>query len=234
MSILDRVQLIEDMPYFVKLLLYGPGGVGKTRFIGEGAPTPVFMDVERSGETFRRIPELAKTPIFVPKDFEDMFEFSKAVVKAKRYDTLVVDTIGRAQTNQVRDYLIVETNKPKVTRSKYLPLWGDYRVSTNMLDEFFVFLQEAPIHVVFIAHDRVYLNEDGQITRICPDLTPALSKALTELINVVAYMDATTDIMGKIERKLIVNPINKIEAKNRLNIQELSIKNPNFKDIFLN
>lgn len=233
-GLLARVQTISEIPYYVKLLLYGPGGVGKTRFVGEGAPNPVFMDVERSGETFRRIPELSKMPIFIPKNFEEMFKFSQEVVSKKAYETIVVDTIGRAQTNQVRDYLIEETSKPKVTRSKYLPLWGDYRVSTNMLDEFFMFLQEAPIHVIFIAHDRVYIDPDsGQVTRITPDLTPSLSKALTELINVVAYMDASTDIRGQIERKLIVNPINKIEAKNRLNIQENMIKNPNFSEIFL-
>lgn len=232
-SLLERVQTVKDTEYFVKLLLYGPYGSGKTRFCGY-APNPVWIDVERSTETFRNIPELADTKLFVPLSFEEMFQFCRDVVRQKAYETIVIDTIGRTQDNQVMDLVKKGVQKSGGKREAYLPLWGDYRVSTYMLDEMFVFLQAAPIHVCIIAHEKVYLDPDtGAVTRITPDLTPTLRKSIAGLINVMGYLDLTTDIGGNRERKLYLNPINKIEAKNRLNIQETSIKNPTFNEVFL-
>lgn len=233
-SLLDKVITAEQRPYYVKALIYGPGGGGKTTFAAS-APNPVFEDVERSTESLRRNPLLKNTPLYVPDSFEDMYAFAREVVRMKAYETIVIDTIGRAQTNHISDYLETATKKPDGSRSRsqYLPLWGDFRLSTAMLDEFFVFLQNANIHVIFIAHDRVYMNEEGNVTRITPDLTPALGKSLRELVNVVAYMEAVTDLGGQTKRKMYLNSINKIEAKNRLCIKEITIENPTFEGVFL-
>jgi len=62
MGLLERVQQIKDTEYFIKLLLYGRYGAGKTRFAAD-APNPVWIDLERSAETFRRIPETKHTDL---------------------------------------------------------------------------------------------------------------------------------------------------------------------------
>jgi hypothetical protein len=237
MGLLDRIQQIKDTEYFIKLLLYGPYGAGKTRFAAS-APNPVWVDTERSAETFRRITELQSTPLFVPADFEEMFEFCREVVRKKAYETIVIDTIGRAQDDQVQSDLRKDAAIPgkpgQFKRSPYLPLWGDYRVSTNKIDEMFMFLQKANIHVIIIGHERRdYDKDSGELLRITPDITPTLKKSIMGLINIAAHLEISTDIKGNRERKLTVNPYQKIEAKNRLNIQETSIKNPNFNEIFL-
>jgi hypothetical protein len=237
MGLLDRIQLIRETDYYVKLLLFGRYGAGKTRFAAD-APNPVWVDTERSAETFRRIPELADTPLFVPTSFEEMFEFCREVVKKKAYETIVIDTIGRAQDDQIQTDIKRDAQVPgkpgTYKRDIYLPVWGDYRISTNKIDEMFMFLQKAPIHVIIIAHERIDIDPKTQeIIRITPDITPTLKKSIMGLINIAAFMEVETDIRGNRVRKLTVNPYERIEAKNRLNIQEPSIKNPNFKDIFL-
>jgi len=237
MGLLDRVQQIKDTEYYIKLLLYGPYGAGKTRF-SAAAPNPVWIDLERSAETFRRITELQTIPLFVPTDFDEMFEFCREVVRKKAYETIVIDTIGRAQDDQITSDLQKDAKVPgkpgQFKRSPYLPLWGDYRISTNKIDEMFMFLQKANIHVIIIAHERIDLDkETGELIRRTPDITPTLKKSIMGLINIAAYLEIETDIHGNRSRKLTVNPYQKIEAKNRLNIQEVSIKNPNFNEIFL-
>lgn len=238
MGLLDRVAPIRDTEYYVKLLLYGRYGAGKTRFAAD-APNPVWVDLERSAETFRRIPELADIPVFVPKTFEELFEFCNEVVKKKAYETIVIDTIGRAQDDQISADIKKDAQVPgkpgQWKRDPHLPLWGDYRISANKIDEMFSMLQKAPIHVIIIAHERIDVDPKTQeIIRITPDITPALKKSIMGLINVAAFLEVETNIRGDRERKLTVNPYQKIEAKNRLNIQEPTIKNPNFTQIFLN
>jgi hypothetical protein len=236
MGLLERVQQIKDTEYFIKLLLYGRYGAGKTRFAA-AAPNPVWIDVERSAETFRRIPELQTTPIFVPTDFDEMFEFCREVVRKKAYETIVIDSIGRAQDDQVQSDLREEAKIPgkpgQFKRSPWLPLWGDYRISTNKIDEMFMFLQKANVHVIIIAHERIDMDKDQNIIRITPDITPTLKKSIMGLINIAAFLEVDTNIRGERERKLTVNPYQNIEAKNRLNIQETTIKNPNFNELFL-
>lgn len=235
MGLLDQVKPVKDTAYYIKLLLYGPSGAGKTRFAAE-APNPVWIDVERSTETFRNIPEYSDIPVFRPKSFTDIDQFCREVVRKKAYDTIVIDTIGRVQNNQIVENLeeVTKDGKGGRKRSQYMPLWGDYRESTNIIDPLFVFLQEADIHVIIIAHDRIDMDPDTKsVVRISPDLTPTLAGALIGLINVVGYLEVVSTITGTRERKLTINPINKIEAKNRLNIQEASIKQPTFKGIFL-
>jgi len=237
MGLLDRIQEIRDTDYYIKLLLYGRYGAGKTYFAAH-APNPVWVDTERSAETFRRIPDFEHMPIFVPTSLEEMFEFSKEVVKKQAYETIVIDTIGRAQDDQIQSDLRKDAQIPgkpgQFKRDPYLPLWGDYRISTNKIDEMFMFLQKAPIHVIIIAHERIDVDMKTQeVIRITPDITPTLKKSVMGLINVAAYLEVDTNIRGERERKLTINPYQKIEAKNRLNIQETTIKNPDFKTIFL-
>jgi phage nucleotide-binding protein len=236
MGLLDRVQQIKDTEYYIKLLLYGRYGAGKTRFAA-AAPNPVWIDTERSAETFRRIPELQNTDLFVPTSFDEIFEFCREVVRKKAYETIVLDTIGRAQDDQIQSDLRKDAQtpgKPGVfKRDPYLPLWGDYRISTNKIDELFMFLQKANIHVIIIAHERIDTDKEGNIIRITPDITPTLKKSIMGLINIAAFLEVETNIKGERVRKLTVNPYQNIEAKNRLDIQETSIKNPNFNEIFL-
>ena len=231
MGLLDRAKPIEESTEYIKLLLYGFPGVGKTYFSGH-APNPVFIDHERSTEVFRHVPDLRSIPVFTPSSYKEVVDFCKEVVKTKTYDTIVIDTVSRMQMFQLSQYMKQETAGKN--RSEFMPLWGDYRMSTNVIDELFVFLQTAPIHVILTAHAAEDINQEtGTVTRIRPDLTPALNKALIGLINCVAYLEVVTNFKGESTRKLTVNPLNHIIAKNRLNIQEPTISNPNFKEIFL-
>jgi hypothetical protein len=235
MPLSDRIQTVNDTKYYLKLLLYGRYGSGKTRFAHD-APKPIWVDVERSVETFRWIPGMEEQPFFVPSNWEELSEFCHDIVRRKTYETIVIDTIGRAQDDQIQSDLKKDAATPgkpgKFQRDPYLPLWGDYRRSTNIIDELFMFLQKADIHVVIIAHERIDTDEKGNVIRTTPDITPTLKKSIMGLINVAAFLEVENDIRGNARRKLTVNPYQNIEAKNRLNIPEPYIIDPDFKVIF--
>ena len=239
-SVLTKARPISDVEAYIKWLLYGSKGAGKTYLAGR-APKPLFFDFERSTETLRYSEETRDVPVLqAGVDFnsaQDIFDTVKAAIKSE-YETLVFDTTTRMQIFQMQEYMLaieaadIKKNGDKATRTHYLPYMGDFRFSTELLDELFMLLQQAPMHVIFTAHARKIYKEKSdksmELTEIIPDLTPALSGRLSGLVNVVGYMESSPDVQGRQKRRLYVNPGMIIEAKNRLGIPELYLDNPTF------
>jgi len=144
-------------------------------------------------------------------------------------DTVVIDSI----TTSLDYYLRQRMEKVAAKRDKYELYEADYKYATQVFTDLFGFLQDAPIHVVIIGHERTFRDADtGAITNIVPDVTPRLQQAVTRLVNVVGYMETRTSAQKGNSRRLYVNRTHTIEAKNRLNIQETYIDNPNWKELF--
>ena len=234
MNLLDNFKPVSEQIPYIKFFLYGPAGAGKTT-LAAGAPNPGFIDPEKSTETLRNTPGMTDIPVFYPKSFEQVFAVCKEIVAKKAFETIVLESIGRIQMKQMRDDMDIVTKKPNGERSRdpLIPIWDDYKKSTYILDDFFTFLQDAPINIIITAHSTEDRDPGTKaLLKIRPDITPSLNESLVGLINVVGYLEVITGLSGVAERKLTVNPLNKIVAKNRLHIQEPTIKNPNFKEIF--
>jgi len=232
MGILDEaVALAEDTPY-VKAVIHGDTGVGKTT-LAANSPDPTFVDFERSTDTLRSNSEFDKIKILRPKTMKQVFDYSKAAVG--NFGTIAFDTVTSMQLFYMREFMLKVESDSKGGRDKFLPYQGDYRYATNELTDFFLFLQEAPINVIFLAHSDYVQNEQGTVVRIQPTLTPRVWSNLKAFISVVAYLEKSTTGLGanaKVVRKLYLNSTNIIVAKNRLGIQETYIENPNFKELF--
>jgi hypothetical protein len=161
-----------------------------------------------------------------------VFEYAKASVGT--FGSIVFDTVTSMQLFYMREFML-EVEKKDGKRDKFLPYQGDYRYATNELTDFFLFLQEAPINVIFCAHSDFVTNESGVVVEIRPSLTPRVWGNLKAFISVVAYLEKTTTGIGaqaKTVRKLYLNSTNTIIAKNRLGIEAVSVTDPVYKEIF--
>jgi phage nucleotide-binding protein len=221
---------IGETPALIKLLLYGGPGVGKTRFCAE-SPSPVWIDFERSTETLRWMGK-GDIKSIVPKSRKEYLELIQSIHQTE-YKTLVIDSISQQQDVFLAQEMLNIEQKTK--RSRYLPLFQEFRISTEEMKESFRILQNLPINVVIVAHDRlIYKNEDdGNLkpVKIVPDVTPRVGDAISRLINVIAYMDVERSLKGEVNRKLYVNSVGLFQAKNRLNIQEPFLLNPKWGDL---
>jgi len=221
-------QPIKDVTPYVKALIYGPAGTGKTRFCAD-APTPQWFDFESSTETLRHWPEYEHIPVKRPDNVDQLRKDVKECVSGKEVETVVIDTITTSLDYYLRQRMDAVASK----RDKYTLYEADYKYATQVFTDLFGFLQDQPINVVIIGHERVFRdNETGNVTGIVPDITPRLQQAVTRLVNVVGYLDAEPSQLKGVTRKLYLNRTKTIEAKNRLNIQEVFVENPEWKGIF--
>lgn len=229
----EKAKSVDETPALVKMLLYGPPGVGKTRFCVD-APDPIWIDFERSTETLRWI-DRGDIKAIRPANRKEFLELIKTVHQTE-YKTLVIDSVSQQQDIHLAEEMIDIEKKSGGRRSRYLPLYQEFRISTEEMKEAFRILQETPINVVVIAHDRsVYRTDpdsgDQRLIRIMPDMTPRVNDAISRLINVIAYYDREVNLKQEVTRKLYVNSTGLILAKNRLNIQQTFLTNPSWKDL---
>jgi phage nucleotide-binding protein len=225
---IKNAQTVSSRFPWVKALIYGQAGSGKTRFAAD-APNPFWFDFESSTETLRHWPEYRDIPCKKPANVEELRRDVLAAINDNTIDTVVIDSI----TTSLDYYLRQRMEKVATKRDKYELYEADYKYATQVFTDLFGFLQDAPIHVVIIGHERTFRNpESGNITDIVPDITPRLQQAVTRLVNVVGYMEIRTSSQKGNSRRLYVNRTSTIEAKNRLNIQETYIENPTWKELF--
>ena len=213
---------------WIKALIYGQAGSGKTRFAADAA-SPFWFDYESSTETLRHWPDYKDIPVKKPANIDELrLDVTKAI-EEDEVQTVVIDSITTCLDYYLRQHMAKVASK----RDRYQLYEADYKYATQVFTDLFGFLQDAPVHVVIIGHERVIRDpESGNVTGIYPDITPRLQQAVTRLVNVVGYMQVTPSETKGATRKLYVNRTKTIEAKNRLNIQETYIENPSWKGIF--
>lgn len=223
-----KVEKVDDTPEYFKALIYGKGGTRKTTFAST-APDPFWIDMERSTDTLRHIGK-GDVAVVRPHSMKDVQDAVKTFIKGS-YQTLVFDTATRLQIFQLSEQML-EAVRKNSSRDLYLPYQADYRRSGNVMDELFYELQMCDKHVIIIAHEKIFIDDETKrVTAILPDLTPRLRDAIGGLINVVAYVELKSGVNKTLEQVMHVNSSGKFFAKNRLNLTEPLI-NPTFNQFF--
>ena len=142
---------VKDKERYIKALIYGQAGAGKTRFCAD-SPNPIWFDFESSTETLYHIPEYQSIPVKKPRDVEELRRDVKAAVSDPEVQTIVVDSI----TTSLDYYLRRRMDSVAAKRDKYTLYDSDYKYATQVFTDLFGYLQECPINVVIIGHERIF------------------------------------------------------------------------------
>jgi len=217
---------LQEKNDYVRLLVYGSPGVGKTTFAA-GAPNPVFLDFENSTTTLRKThPDIAV--ISDRKELANVGNILEYVLKPTGYDTIVIDSIS-----SMYETILMEHMKGQKNRDSDLALFQDFRKITNVMKRVFYTLIDVKAHVVLIAHERELRDsETNKLLQVRPHLPPEVRASIERLINEVFYIEADKDLSGKVKRTVTVTSQGKILAKNRQALTESKLENPTWKDIY--
>src|SRR5690606_25265249 len=211
-----RKRRMGKMPYKVtsekvagrmKILVYGPQGVGKTYLAATAQDHPamrdvLFLNVEGGLMTIAYRGDIMAEDISSTKTLEDIFwKIANKDPEYAQFKTLVIDSGTELQTINLEEIVrqaIEKEVKQKGTNARKTDIdefWqDDYGKSTNQLKRIFRWYKSLPINVIITAlPKKVYPRrrsnqEDVELIEVRPAFTDKLGDAVMGFVDFVWYL----------------------------------------------
>jgi hypothetical protein len=194
-------QLVEmvtglDMSDWVKLVVFGGGGCGKTVFAAT-APEPFFIDTQRGARVLRDWPELlAKANIAKARSWEALLATIEEIKKGthptvKDRTTFILDTIDSAQRANIQ-YILQGLQGS----ARFLPMEHHYKQSAEMIrQQVLIPLRDLEKHIIILTEFTPDATPErpNPPTNIRAGVTPKVASILREEFDMVGYMELNQD-----------------------------------------
>lgn len=229
---MSKLVPLEEKHDYLRVILYGDGGVGKTTSLCSLANRGriVVVDPENSVRlsALRRqgidTSNISLWPDWSYDGLEQLYVTIKDQLEREPGSILAVgvDTVTALSQFWLEAAVEASLVKPSMkTRHPGRTQWDvfqeDYGVITQQLQTMITRrLYQLPCHVIVTAHARRGENEDGEI-RVGPALSPAAAQSLFTYSDWVLRL-TLKDRNGKITRGLDAQPHGQIEAKDRFGV----------------
>jgi phage nucleotide-binding protein len=227
--------------YFLKMVVYGNPGVGKTTLCASAQACPdmypaLFVNVE-GGQL-----ALTDARVYGAKEVVDVIDIKNSdygalpairryLIGNNKYKTIVIDSLS--ELAMVSLDTIVDAKKGQKGQTLDTPYLEDYGTLTKVMRRTVREFRDLPMHVLYTAHDAPESQEPN--AKIGPNLTPKLLRSVMGYVDVVGYM-YTAERKGEetktgekiVDRKIIFSPVGRFMAKDRSPGQKLgaSMTNP--------
>jgi hypothetical protein len=240
-----KLHSLAEQPVYIKALIYGYFGAGKTRLCGTAAEHPEMKDVllikcEDGSLTIKHQDAQATDLIKSVSDLDDVF-WSLANKKKgyETFKTVIIDSGTEALTMCVQEVVEknCETDKSKDPDRVTIRDWGDANfIMTRLFRRF----RDLPMHVLVTAQVREEFKTDDPSARlktgpsICmPDFTPKLATRVMQYMDFVWALSVASD---GVTRKLLTRPKGVWRAKTRgeefANALGDVVENPTMPELF--
>lgn len=195
-----KIQTFQPENSYIKALIYGPSGAGKTTFAAT-APKPIFASSEKGLMSIRHLsPQFAE--INSLQDLKDLYNFLKN--EKHDFETVVIDSI-----TEINDIIKTEIE----TRNKRNMQLQDWGILQKEIKDILRKFRDLPMHIIFLAQETTEKDEE-KIVKYLPSLN---GKSATEI---AYYMDTVgycfIDKLGN--RKIGTMPNEKYLTKDRTNV----------------
>jgi len=226
---------MQDRIDYLKILIYGDTGTGKTWLAGSAAAVeelrPVLYADFEDGVLSIRDRDVDLLPV---RDYNDLREMSALLQQpdpddedSLKYKTVVIDSLTELYQLNMEVQLRAEQ------RPQSVPELRDWLKCTQKMRRFLRHIRGLPIHFITTCQARIITDEvTGAISR-GPDLPGKLAGQVGHYFDIVGFLDASLDRGGEtVTRSLQVQPYKRVIAKDRSGVFELGIENPTMQKIY--
>jgi hypothetical protein len=218
---------------YIKAIVYGPAGRGKTTLIKTGLGNPSlepillvdfeggvndsigsvcrFVDIDAIGN-----PVIGMIDVVTIRNGQDLDKVHRAVDKHKSvYNTVVLDSITEMHKLLLDQLAGTDTAARASLLSVRMPQLQEYGRAGNIMRHVVNKYKLLPdMHVLFLAGTRFERNPETGETKNFPDLLGQLAFSISGLVSMVGYF-GMMDVEGKEERCISFYPSKKFEGKVR-------------------
>lgn len=231
-AIMSRIGDITAQDEYLKILVYGDPGVGKTVFTAT-SPDWLMVNIEKGGKVLKNHRDLIG-PNCQGLEYKSIFQLEQLLKYLKqdaeplrKFKTVVIDSFSELQKRDLDEIVKVEASKD-ASRNKFLPIGPDYNINTEHMRVIASDLRDLDRHVIVTCHVKEEKDGDSGAILRRPNLTPKLAGTLAGIFDLVGYYARSVGPDGKEVRTLQVQPTARVVAKTRIGGLPAILENPTF------
>lgn len=185
---------------FLKLLVYGMNGKGKT-WLGATGPKPLIVDCnERGTLSVRHFKDVQKFEVETWTDIDLAYWYLHKGDHDRQ--TVVIDTVSSLQSLCMKFVLGDEASRDP-SKDPMMPSKREYGKVAELMKTVILNFRNLPMHVVFLAQERRgFVEDDEEAPEVFPNVSPSIRDSLT----------AGVDIIGRVYVKEVLQ-VRKGETK---------------------
>jgi len=205
------VPVAQDQPW-IRMLVYGDPGVGKTVLIGT-SPRGLILDADKGSESAAAHGSKAsKWNVSTWDELEQVQEYLRHEGH-EEFDWVWLDSISLFQEMGL-DQIMAELVEAKPHRKVYLPDKGEYGQNMNRLGLWVRSMKAVPVHFGITAHTLRSEDDDGRVLYLPAVQGKNMPDKISAHMGIVGYMYAKRKD-GTIHRYLRTTKDAKHYAKDR-------------------
>lgn len=231
-----RIVPVAKADPYLKLLLYGRHGKGKTRIAGT-APKALIVDVNEKGTKSIRRTDAEVFPVRRWEDITYVYWYLRS--GEHEYETVVIDTITGMQDLCMK-FVLGEAEDRDPNRPLAMPEQRSWNRTSELMKRELLNYRNLPMNVIFIALERIITNDEDESQERVPYLSPAIRGTACASVDIIARVYQREVRVGKKggkkeekrwETRMLVGPHDEFESKDRTGSLPRIVRNPNVAEI---
>ena len=228
---------------FLKILVFGESGAGKTTFVGTAQDSPLtspafMLDIEGGSTVLNDKPDIdvKQSRKMIGEDSkpgeESVQEIADILHKnPKYYKFFALDSLTELREIDMQEVMLQQFNKKPDTTDIYVPSPREWGKSGSRVKEVLRYLKDLPCHVVVTTLLSEKKDERTGIIKMEPMLPGQLQGQVPGFFDIVGFLKATTK-NGATIRTMQFKKTERVMAKDRTKALPDILEEPTIPEIW--